>query len=204
MNHLFKQLSFTLLILISMAMNAGCSQKSNTPEFVSNAFWQAVVQKDMETAKQLSTWDTVSYLKYLNSNQLHPERFKLGEALLGKNKAEISTTLFTTKQGKSGVKVPGTTVLIKIKQGWRVDVKKTMGSVVDRTVDNVFQQLDVFFQQSVNELDKTLSQSLDELGKVIEDGAKQLRKELSNKSLLPQKNPPKVIPQSDKYLGRPI
>lgn len=195
---------FLVFVTIGLLLNAGCAQKANTPEAVSRFFWEAVVRKDMESAKQLSTWDTVSYLKYLQSNQLHPERFKLGEALLGKNKAEISTTLFTTKQGKSGVKVPGTTVLVKIKQGWRVDVKKTMASVVDRTVDNVVQQLDGFFQKSINELDKTLSESLDELGKVIEDGAKELRKELSDKPLIPQRKQPKVDSQSNEYMGRPI
>ena len=179
-----KPLAFLLFIFLGLVLNVSCTQQANTPKAVSKAFWKAVIKEDMETAKQLSTWDTVSYLKYLKTKQLHPERFELGEALLGKKKAEISTTLFTAKQGTSGVKVPGVTVLVKIKQGWRVDVKKTMGSVVDRSVDHVFQQLDGFFQQSLDELDKTLSASLDELGKVIEEGAKDLRKELSNRSLL--------------------
>jgi len=178
----------------------GCTQP-DTPKSVSEQFWKAVQVRDMESAKQMATWDTVDYLKYLKNEKLHPERFELGEVMQGETRAEVATTLYTQKQGKSGIKVPGVTVLVKTEQGWRVDVKKTLNSVIKHTVNNVFNQLNGFMQEGIKELDKTLSESLDEVGKAIEESTKELREELS-KPLFPQSdNQPKVI---DKPLGKQI
>ena len=178
----------------------GCTQP-DTPKSVSEQFWKAVQVRDMESAKQLSTWDTVDYLKYLKNEKLHPERFELGEVMQGETRAEVATTLYTQKQGTSGIKVPGVTVLVKTEQGWRVDVKKTLNSVVKHTVNNVLNQLNGFMQEGIKELDKTLSESLDEVGRALEESTKELREELS-KPLFPQSdNQPSVI---DKPLGKQI
>lgn len=170
-----------------MLFISSCGGNSSSPKDVSKQFWEAVKERDMEKAKQLSTWDTVDYLKYLKSERLHPERFELSDEMLGENRAEVSTTLYTSKQGKSGIKVPGVTVLVKIEQGWRVDVKKTLGTVVKHTVNNVFDQLNGLMQEGVNELDKALSESMNELGKALDESAKELRNEL-NKPMFPNEN----------------
>ncbi len=187
-----KPFAIALLIFLTSLLSA-CSNDTS-PEAVSEQFWQAVMQRDMETAKQLSTWDTVDYLKYLKAEKLHPERFELGEKMIGENNAEIATTLFTKRQGKAGVKVPGVTVMVKIDQGWRVDVKKTLSSVVEKTVDNVFNQFNGFLQEGLKQLDKSLSKSMDEIGKALEDGAEELKKELDKEFPKKQKI---TIPPSD-------
>lgn len=191
----------SLLLLASLLFSlAGCIQ-SDTPKSVSEQFWEAVKIRDMESAKQLATWDTVDYLKYLKAEKLHPERFELGEVMQGETRAEVATTLYTQKQGKSGIKVPGVTVLVRTEQGWRVDVKRTLNSIVKHTIDNVFNQLNGFMQEGLKELDKSLSESMDEVGRVLEEGAKELRKELSKPLFPPDDNQPKVI---EKPLGKQI
>ena len=181
---------------------SGCVQ-SDTPKSVSEQFWKAVQVRDMESAKQLATWDTVDYLKYLKAERLHPERFELGEVMEGETRSEVVTTLYTQKQGQSGIKVPGVTVLIKTEHGWRVDVKMTLNSIVEHTIDNVFNQLNGFMQEGLKELDKSLSESLDEVGKALEESAKELRKGLS-KPLIPPNNDQQQPSMSDKPLGKQI
>lgn len=171
-----KEVGFILIGLIFLI--AGCSGP-DTPKSVSEKFWKAIQARDMESAKQISTWDTVDYLKYLKAEKLHPERFELGEEMVSDTRAEVATTLFTQKQGKSGIKLPGMTVLVKSEQGWRVDVKKTLNSVIKHTVDNVFDQLNGFMQEGLKELDKSLSKSMNEVSKALEESAKELRKEFS-------------------------
>ena len=128
--------------------------------------------------------------------KLHPERFELGEEMLGDTRAEVATVLYTNKQGKSGVKVPGVTVLLKTEKGWRVDVKKTLGSVVTHTVNNVFDQINDLMKEGIDELDKSLSNSMKELGKALEEGAEELRKELAKPVYPPQnKKAPINTPQ---------
>lgn len=194
----FKSLLF-ILLSASFLLSA-CTDKQS-PKQVSLQFWEAIQKRDMETAKQLSTWESVDYLKYLKVDKLHPERFELGEEMLGENSAQISTTLYTSRQGKSGIKVPGVTVLVKLEQGWRVDVKQTLSTVVKETVNNVFEQLNGLMQEGVSELDKVLSESMNELGKALDQGAKELRNEL-NKPISPQPRSPQSQPaQPQKSIG---
>ena len=171
------------ILLISLVIIAtgvsGCTQP-DSPKGVSEQFWKAVQKRDMETAKQLSTWDTVDYLKYLKTQKLHPERYELGELMLGEMRAEVATVLYTQKQGKSGFKVPGVTILVKTDKGWLVDVKKTLNSVIKHTIDNVFDQLNGFMQEGIKELDSSLSESMDEVGKALEEGTQELKKEFSS------------------------
>lgn len=191
-------LQFTFVSVVFLFLS-GCDVQPDSPKSVADSFWKAVQQRDMETAKNFATWDTVDYLKYLKTEKIHPERFELGEAMVGDTTAEIVTTLYSSKQGKSGVKVPGKTLLIKTEQGWRVNVKSTLASVVRHSVDNVFEQLNGFMREGVKELDKAFSESLKEIERALEKGANELKNELSKPSLTP---PSKKIPE--KPFGRGI
>jgi hypothetical protein len=168
---------FPLFILILWL--AGCnSSPMDTPESAAKHFWQAIIDKDMEKAKNLATWDTVDYLKYLNNSKMHPERFDLGEKMEGDKTAEISVILHTKSAGEESIRVPGRTILIKTEHGWRIDVKKSLGSVIKQSVNNVFDQLNNMMQKGINELDKSFSDSMDEISKGLEEGAKELQREL--------------------------
>ena len=187
-----KKIILILLMSISFILTACGGQ--NSPKEISSKFWNAVQAQDMEAAKQVSTWDTVDYLRYLKKDNFHPERFELGEQKITETSAEIQTVLFTTKVGKTGVKVPGVTVLVKTEKGWKVDVRKTLGSVIKQSVNNIFDQLNNFMQQGIKEFDKTFSESMKELEKALEEGAEELKKEL-NKPAQPAGEKPRKSKQ---------
>lgn len=193
------------VLFVGVLFLSAC-QSASTPKEVSYEFWQAVQQRDMEKAKNLSTWETVDYLKYFNSQRFHPERFVLGEEMVGDTQSSVMVMLYSTQPGKNGIKIPGQTDLVKTKYGWRVDVKKTLGSIAKQTVDNAFDQLNGLIQKGVQELDKTLSESLNDIGKALEEGANELKKELS-RPIAPQqpKNIKPLVPKtSPEPKGRQI
>jgi len=157
----------------------GCDAKEKTPESVAAEFWQAVIDKDMEKAKNMATWDSVDYLKYIRSGQLKPERYELGETMRGDRSAIIETVLYSQPQGQASVKIPGKTALISTEHGWRVDLKQTIGSTLKETVGTVFDQLNNLMQEGLKGFDKQLSESVKEIGKALEKSAEELRDELS-------------------------
>jgi hypothetical protein len=173
-----------LFLLVSVLYLSAC-QSASSPKAVSHEFWSAVQQRDMEKAKNLSTWESVDYLKYFNSERFHPERFELGEEMSGDAQANVMVTLYSSQPGKNGLKIPGQTDLVKTKYGWRVDVKKTLGSIAKHTVDNAFDQLNNLMRKGVQELDKALSESLNEIGKALEEGTNELKQELSRPIIPP-------------------
>ena len=180
-----------LLLIVSLALTA-CNH-IDSPSDISEQFWKAVQDRDMEAAKQVSTWDTVDYLKYLNTDKLHPERFELGDQMIGETRAEVATVLYTSKLGKSGIKLPGVTVLVKTDQGWRVNVKKSMTSVVKYSANNVFDQLNGLMQEGIKGLDESFSEAMNELGSTLEESAEELKRELA-KPLFAPDDQLKIVP----------
>jgi hypothetical protein len=186
-----KQFTLLPLLLFIFSLSACNSEPTDSPESTARVFWQAVIDKDMEQAKNLATWDTVDYLKYLNNSKTHPERFDLGEQVIGDKTAEIAVILHSNSQGKESIRIPGRTILVKTEHGWRVNVKKSLGSVVKQSVNNVFDQLNSMMQNGIKELDKSFSESMDEISKGLEEGAKELQREL-DKALPDTKQSPKA------------
>jgi hypothetical protein len=169
-------LPFFLILFLFVACG---NEPTASPKTTARIFWQAVIDKDMEQAKNLATWDTVDYLKYLNNSKIHPEHFDLGEEMIGEKTAEIGVILHSKSQGQESIRIPGRTVLVKTDHGWRIDVKKSLGSVIKNTVNNVFDQLNNMMQKGIKELDKSFSDSMNEISKGLEEGAKELQRELN-------------------------
>lgn len=199
-----KTIFTTFLLVITFALTA-CNQPES-PSEISKQFWKAVQERDMESAKLVATWDTVDYLKYLNTDKLHPERFELGEQMVGEKRAEVATVLFTSKPGKSGIKLPGVTVLVKTDKGWRVNVKKSMASVVKYSANSVFDQLNGLMQEGIKGLDESFSEAMNELGSTLEESAEELKRELA-KPLFAPNNQLEITPGNQPFkdpLGKRI
>ncbi len=195
MMSIFKIRSIAIIsVLITSLFVVACSG-TQSPADVSKQFWDAVQERDMEAAKLVATWDTVDYLKYLNTEKLHPERFELGEQMVGETRAEVETVLFTAKLGKSGVKLPGVTVLVMTDKGWRVNVKKSMTSVVKYSANSVFDQLNGLMQEGIQGLDQSFSEAINELGGALEQSAEELKRELA-KPLFTPKNQFEIMPDN--------
>ena len=171
--------TFLFVIVIALTLVLSSCNQTESPSGISKQFWKAVQERDMESAKLVASWDTVDYLKYLNTEKLRPERFELGEQMVGESRAEVETVLFTSKPGKPGIKLPGVTVLEKTDKGWRVNVKKSMTSVVKYSANNVFDQLNGLMQEGIKGLDETFSDAMNELGSTLEESAEELKRELS-------------------------
>lgn len=193
-----KQVGYLLSLMFMMLFIMGCNAKEATPESVAAEFWQAVIDKDMEKAKNMATWDSVDYLKYIRSGQLKPERYELGEVMHGDRNAVIETMLYSRPQGQASVKIPGKTALVSTEHGWRVDLKQTIGSTLKETVGTVFDQLNNLMQEGLKGFDKQLSESVKEIGKALEKSAEELRDELSKQPF--NNRPPNdlVIPEGQR------
>ena len=189
-----KKYFIVLSFFLFMVTFSGCdNEPTDSAQSTAELFWQAVIDKDMETAKNLATWESVDYLKYLNRSKTHPERFELGEQMIGEKKADIKVTLHSRSQGNESIRIQGQTVLIKTEHGWRVDVKKSLGSVIKQSVNNVFDQLNNMMQKGIKELDQSFSESMEDISKGLEEGAKELQRELEK--ALPD-SPAKQNPQA--------
>lgn len=170
-----------LLVLLSPLLT-GCifSSESQNAVAVTEKFWQAVQDKDMEKAKLLATWESAEYLKFVQSDKISAQRFETGEVKVTNQIAEVATILYGGNTGS--MEIPVRTVLVRVDNNWRVDVQKTMGSMVSGAMGAVVDELNGFMQESLKGVDKALSQGINELGKSLNQGLKQLQDDLKNRN----------------------
>lgn len=178
---------FTVLFISLWLSACLTASESDKAQETTRNFWQAVIDNNMEVAKQLATWDSTDYLRYMRTEQFEPRRFELGELKIEEYQAEVATMVFSGEKGD--IKVPVRTVLVRYEDEWRVDVQKTMGSMVNGAMGAVVNQLNGFLQEGLRGLDDALNQSIDELGQGLEKGMQDLQKELESLDI-PQPNSP--------------
>jgi len=170
---------FFICVVSAFLLSACGESGSGSPADVAEEFWKAVQSKDMESAKDLSTWETVVYLEVLNKDDFKPERFELGETMVGDTRAEIETILYSSKIGEEGVKIPGMTVLVKTDKGWRVHVKNSITAVLRSSANSFVGQLNGVMQEGLKGLDKALGDVVNEIGSSFEEGAEEFKKEFN-------------------------
>ncbi len=172
-------------LLIACVLLSGCifSSESQQAREVADKFWQAVLAEDMDTAKNLTTWESAQYLQFLSSKSVAAKRFETGEIKVDGTTAEVATVLHSGEKGD--MTIPLRTVLIRNKDVWQVDVQKTMGSMVSGAMGAVADQLNVFMENGLQDLDKALSDSVQELNKSLQQGVDQLKQELTTPPAAP-------------------
>jgi len=182
------KLKQSLLLSFIVMVLTGCifSSESQNAVSVSNEFWQAVQDKNMEKAKELSTWNSVNYLKFIENGKLQAQRFETGEVKILDQSAEVATILYGGNTGD--VKIPVRTILVRVENDWRVDVQKTMGSMVSGAMGAVVHELNTFMHESLKGVDQALSKGIGELGKSLDQGLKQLQKDLKEQDILQEKS----------------
>ncbi|CAA6819975.1 MAG: Unknown protein [uncultured Thiotrichaceae bacterium] len=181
-----------LSLFVGLFLLGGCmSSEQQQAREVANSFWQAVLDKDMETAKGLVTWDSVEYLKFLSNDKLAAQNFETGELQITDGVAEIATVLNSGSTAE--MQIPVRTILVRHEDGWLVDVQKTLGSMVSGAMGSIVDQLNSFMQDGLKGLDESLSDSIDQLGKTLENGLQDLQKELLKPPVAPHKNDEQAI-----------
>ncbi|HPY39994.1 MAG TPA: hypothetical protein PLM98_05715, partial [Thiolinea sp.] len=122
----FYSLHYLLLGWLCLFSLSACnSSTEQDARQVANAFWEAILQDDMEKAKNLATWDSTQYLALLHSKKMSAKRFETGELKIENGLAEVATVLYGGEQGD--MQIPLRTVLTLHDNKWLVDVQKTLG-----------------------------------------------------------------------------
>ncbi|MEE9303157.1 MAG: hypothetical protein V3U84_05165 [Thiotrichaceae bacterium] len=173
-------MSKILISLIFVLTLTACGEKVQTPQEVAEQFWQSAQQGKMDSAKQLVSWDTASYLKYFKDEKFTIKRVEFGETDANEEWVKIETTLILQKKEGSDVRIPTKTVLVKTENVWRVQLKQTLSAVINQTLNAAANQFNRMLKEGMRELNKALSGSVNEITKSLGEGAKELGETLED------------------------
>lgn len=182
---------FLFSLLVSFFLSACGGEKILSPEEVAEKFWSSAQMGKLDAAKHMVTWDTSGYLKYFKDDKFNIKRVDFGEVVAQDSLVKINTTLILERgerkrgeegtsqaEGKSDIRIPTQTILVKTEGVWRVQLKQTLAEVINKTVNAAANQFNQMLQQGMQELNNALSGSINEISKSLEEGAKELGKTL--------------------------
>ena len=155
-----------------------------TPMEVSERFWTAVKNKDVNEVKKYIAPGTVSNNE--SDNLLPVDDVKLGRTVIDGDRAWIDTMVVTV--GKESFEVPLETKLLKHQEQWKVDYDATVESLskdnaIARAIDglaDISEQLADNLDQSLEEMQKAIPEVKKEIER-IEDNVKEHLPELQQK-----------------------
>ena len=174
---------FSLLFMLS-----GC-QAVLTPEQVTLAFWEAMAQGNLESARKHATQGTQHLVT--KQQNLEGASLKTGEVVIEGSNARVST-IMTLKKPESNKHLSFNTVLLKENDLWKVDYQQTLNNLLNLPFGELFNSL----RAIGDTINKELEQQIPLFEKQIKSFSEELIRQLDEfrrnleKSIPPEKQKP--------------
>jgi len=177
------------LFLFALLFISGC-QTSKSPEQVTQSFWQALAQGQVENAKKYVTQDSQHLVNPQDIDKF--STIKINAANIDEEDARVETTITRNKQI-----VAFDTVLQKENDAWKVDYLQTQMNISMLPLGDVIKSLQNLGGTFAKQLEKQLpllQKEMESLGKDLKDQIDQFNRSLE-KSIPPgnTKPPPGTI-----------
>jgi hypothetical protein len=164
---------FGLLFMLS-----GC-QAVLPPEKVTLAFWEAMTQGDIESARKYTTRETQHLVT--KQQNLDGASLKTGEVAIDGPNSKVST-IMTLKKPESNRHLSFNTVLLKENGLWKVDYQQTLNNLsiqpfgelfkslraIDDAINKELEQQIPLFEKQIKSFSEELIRQLDEFRRRLE------------------------------------
>jgi hypothetical protein len=174
---------FSLLLMLS-----GC-QTVLTPEQVTLAFWEAMAQGNLDSARKHATQETQHLVT--KQQNLEGASLKIGEVVIDGPNATVST-IMTLKKPESNKDLSFNTVLLKENDLWKVDYQQTLNNLSILPFGELFKSLRAIGDAINKELEQQiplLDQQIKSFGEELIWQLDEFRRNLE-KSIPPEKQKP--------------
>lgn len=181
-------LAFLLSLLFLLS---GC-QTLSTPEQVTLAFWQAMTEGDIDTAKKYAIQETQHLV--MQQQHLAAAALQTGVILIDGPNATVATTM-TLNASENNKVLSFDTVLLKENDLWKVDYQRTLNNLLNLPFGDVFKSLNAIGETLNKELErqiplfeKQMKSFSEELIRQLEEFRRQLEKSVPPEKQQPYSN----------------
>lgn len=155
-----------LLAGLLIASMAGCGTGGDTPETVAGAFWTALQNDDLATARTYATPETADMLNERENTDEEVE-VTLGETTMEDGEAHVETTMKAAREGQA-MEIPMTTILVQNEGTWKVDVNKTMMSVFGGAMGVMMEEMGTAMGDAMQETGTSMAEGMQESMETME------------------------------------
>ncbi len=147
-----------------------CSTKRLSPLNVTDYFWVAEKNQDLEDAKKFVIPEDVDNVKL--QKHIKIRRFRFGEVQEHENQAIVPTTMYLegilSKKEKDQIEIEFNTQLTKTDSGWKVDLRETKKSLYIETAKKFSTGLGSQIFSKIKGLQGIFKEMVDGLKKALE------------------------------------
>jgi hypothetical protein len=176
--HKMKSLIGLGRIISILIFLTGC-QAALPPEQVTTAFWEAMAEGNLDSARKYSTQETQHLVA--EQKNLEDAVVKTGAVLIDGANATVSTVI-TLKQSDNSKVLSFDTVLLKEHELWKVDYQRTLNNFLNLPFGDIFKSLQgigkalnqelgqqiPLFENQIKSFSEELIRQLDELRRQLE------------------------------------
>lgn len=154
-----------------LLMLTGC-QTAKTPDEVTAAFWEALIEDKLEIAKAYATPASRDLVK--KEPNLENASVETGQIVINDPAASVETIITLTTNEEAGKTLSFNTVLAKEHDQWLVDYRQTLLNISSQPFNGIIRSL-----KSLGDIfNKQLEQQLPLIEKQIESFGQELKKQL--------------------------
>lgn len=156
---------------------AGCTKDADSPEAVAEKFWEAMMDRDIDEAKNYATKSSAYSLKENNNKSDSDVKITFGEVKTEKDNSSVETTMHSS-QGGSEHNIPMKTFLIQENGEWKVEAQKTMMSMFGGAMSEIMEGLGDAMKDSMKEMGKAMAEGMKEgMKEGMQDNMEEMRKQ---------------------------
>ena len=171
-----KKLLFLVPVILLSLLLTACEDEPKTPSEVTQAFWHAVENKNIDQIKQLISEKSLRD-EYLAENIVSVSEPSFGKIIIDGDIAEVETKVVVESDNPTEVSLD--TLLVKENEKWKVDYHATVDAIgSEGQLAQVIRELRTFGEKFSREFSKEFESSMDELDKAMPE----IEKEISNLS----------------------
>ncbi|MFZ2406185.1 MAG: hypothetical protein WAW41_13685 [Methylobacter sp.] len=175
-----KKSLFGLAGFLSLLFLLGGCQAVLTPEQVTTAFWEAMAEGNLDSARKYATQETEHLVT--KQQNLEDATVKTGAILIDGPNATVSTVM-TLKKPESNKVLSFDTVLLKENDLWKVDYQRTLNNLSNLPFGEIFKSLRAIgetinkeLEQQIPLFEKQIKSFSDELIRQLDEFRRQLEK----------------------------
>ncbi len=176
-----------IFILLALFLVAGCKEevKSLSAKDITAEFWKSYMKGDFKDASNLTVYGKID--KIVIPKEMKIKFFQIGDEIVKDGKAKVKTTLKLArkKDAKDTIEVTFDTVLLLIKDKWKVDFDKTSQNLIEEVakleanqISDTIMNLFLNGVKNVKEFQKIFEDSFKEINKRMQKAFEQMQKEL--------------------------
>jgi len=180
-----KKLLPLLTILLTTIFLTACEDEPKSPFEVTQAFWYAVENKNIDQIKQLISEKSLGD-EYLAENIVSISKPGFGKIVIDGDIAEIETTVFVESDNPTEVSLD--TLLVKENEKWKVDYHETVSKIHEggklneilSELKNFSEKFSLEFESSLEELDKAMPEiekEISNMGEQLKEHVPEIKKQ---------------------------